>query len=203
MSESPFEIIAGPAEVYVAPVGEAFPLINAVPAGNWVRLGRTKGGVNAKHNQSLKELRADQDTAPAKISRTEESMVVSFALADLTLENYAKVLNNVIVTDTPPGSGVAGYRTVTMYQGQSVAQIAMLIRAPSPYLSVAIPTGGPSLGLDYRLTRVSQSGNPAVKFLADDMAVLDTEWMVISDPNAATQAERFGHLVAMDAAPLA
>jgi len=198
MAQSPFEIIAGPAEVYVAPVGETFPLINAVPAGNWVRLGRTKGGIGAKHNQSQKELRADQDTAPAKISRTEESMVISFALADLTLENYAKVLNNVTVVDTPPGATTAGFRTITMYQGQSVAQIAMLIRAPSPYLDVQI--GGESLGLDYKLTRVSQSGNPAVKFLADDMAVLETEWQVISDPNAATPAERFGHLVAMDAA---
>jgi hypothetical protein len=197
MAESPFEILAGPAEVYVAPVGETFPLINAVPAGNWVRLGRTKGGVNAQHNQTQKELRADQDTAPAKISRTEESMVLSFALMDLTLENFAKVLNNVAVTDTPPGATTAGYRTITMYQGVTVAQIAMLIRAPSPYLDVQI--GGVSLGMDYRLTRVSQSGNPAVKFLADDAAVLDTEWKVISDPNAATVAERFGHLVAMDA----
>jgi hypothetical protein len=199
MAESPFEMLAGPAEVYVAPVGESFPAINAVPAGNWVRLGRTKGGVGAQHNQTQKELRADQDTAPAKISRTEESMVISFALMDLTLENFAKVLNNVAVVDTPPGADTAGFRAITLYRGPTVAQIAMLIRAPSPYLDVQI--AGESLGLDYRLTRVCQSGNPAVKYLADDAAVLDTEWKVISDPNAATPAERFGHLVAMDAAP--
>jgi hypothetical protein len=164
-----------------------------------VRLGRTKGGVTAQHNQTQKELRADQDTAPAKVTRPEESMVISFALADLTLENFAKVLNNVAVVDTPPGEGTAGYRTITMYQGLSVAQLAMLIRVPSPYLDV--PIGGESLGLDYRLPVVCQSGNPSVKYVPDDMALLETEWKVMSDPNAATPAERFGRLVGMDAAP--
>jgi hypothetical protein len=203
MSVSPFEIIAGPAIVYVAPVGTSFPAVDEAPAVAWLRLGRTKGGVGAQHNQTQVDLRADQDTAPAKVMRTEESMVLTFALADLTLENFGRVLNGILPTDVAPVVGppaVAGYRKMTMYQGLTVAQYAMLIRAPSPYLEVLIAYE--SLGLDYRLTRVSQSGNPSVKFVPDDMALLETEWKVISDPNAvgATLLERFGYLVACDAA---
>jgi len=205
MSSSPFEIIAGPAIVYVAPVGTSFPAVDEAPSGTWLRLGRTKGGVAAQHNQTQVDLRGDQDTAPAKVIRTEESMIISFALADLTLENFGRILNNVAVSDIAPvgptpGPAVAGYRTITMYQGLTVAQVAMLIRAPSPYLEVLIAYE--SLGLDYRLTRASQSGNPKVNFLPNDMATLDSEWKVISDPNAvgATLLERFGKLVACDAA---
>jgi hypothetical protein len=34
-----WEVIAAPLEVWYAPVGEAFPLMDVNPAGNWMRIG--------------------------------------------------------------------------------------------------------------------------------------------------------------------
>src|SRR3989304_7428136 len=95
---SPFEIIAGPATVYVAPVGETFPAVNAVPAGNWLSLGDTDGGVTVEPQQAVNMLRPDQAIGPVKAIRTEVDLHVTFNLAELTLETMAKVLNNVTVT---------------------------------------------------------------------------------------------------------
>ena len=60
MAVSPFEIIAAPATVYVAPVGETYPVIDADPAGKWVSLGETEGGVTVAHQHNVVELRTDR-----------------------------------------------------------------------------------------------------------------------------------------------
>ncbi len=97
MSTAPYEIIAGPADLWVAPVGETFPDVDDAPAGGWVALGDTEGGVKAKHSQSIELLRTDQSTGPVKAIRSEEMLEISTNLAHLTLENFAYLLNRVTV----------------------------------------------------------------------------------------------------------
>lgn len=193
MSTSPFEIIAGPATVYVAPVGTAFPAINAAPSASWTSLGDTEGGVTVTHEQSVTLLRVDQSTGPKKAIRTEEALVISFSLANLTLENYARIMNDVAVTDTAPGTGTAGHRSFKMRLGPDVARFAMLIRGPSPYMDA---------NLQYEIPVVVQSGSPSVSFVRDDKSVLSVEFNAIEDSNASSPADRFGTLRAQDAAPL-
>jgi hypothetical protein len=187
MSTSPFEIIAGPATVYVAPVGEAFPAVNAAPAGNWVSLGDTEGGVTITHDQTVELLRVDQYPGPQKAIRSEEGLMVAFSLANLTLEQYARALNVVTVTTNvgPPHE-----REIPLRQGFDVNQRAMLIRGPSPYMDA---------NLQYEVPIVVQTASPSPVFVRDDKAVLDCEWVALEDPNAATAEERFGVLRAQDA----
>ena len=188
MAVSPFEVIAGPARVWLASVGVTMPGITdndaAILALGFVELGRTDGGVSVAHNESIELIMVDQVTGPVKAIRTEETIVVSFSFANLTLENYAKVLNNVAVATV-----AAQERSITLYQGVTVQQFAMLVRGDSPYEDSV---------LQFELPVVSQTGSPSLTFTRDDKAVLETEWTTLEDQNASSDAEKFGTLRAGD-----
>lgn len=194
MAKTPFNIIAGPAFVYVAPVATAFPSIDTdPPGGSWALLGRTEGGVNVAHNESVTPLRIDQLTGPVKLIRTEETLVITFGLAEIDLEAYAYVLNSATVTDTAAGSGTAGHRAIPLYMGPDVALLAMLVRGPSPYMDAF---------MQYEVPVVGQTASPTLDFTRTDKAVLKVSWTAIEDPDAVSEATRFGTLRAQDAAAL-
>lgn len=177
----------------MAATGTAFPLINATPAGTWTLLGNTEGGIGVSHDFSIEMLRVDQKSGPQKAIRTEENLIITFALAELTLEQYAKALNNAVVTDVAPGAGVAGHRSFKLRQGFDTALFAMLVRGPSPYMDA---------NMQYEVPVVCQTGAPGLTFVRDDKSVLELEWQAIEDRAAATDADRFGTLRAQDAAPI-
>lgn len=200
MSTTPYEVIAGPFEVYQAAVGEAFPVIDVTPAGNWAKIGTsgdrniTEDGVTVKHEQEIEEFRGLGGTGPQKVFRTSEDLIVSFTLADLTLEQYRLTLNGNTVTDTAASSGVAGHRDLYMYRGLDVSQVALLIRgAFSPY---------GQFNMQFEIPVCFQMGSPEVVFQKGTPAALAFEYKAIEDPNASTEKARFGTIVAQDAAAL-
>jgi len=186
MPVSPFEIIVGPADVWVAAVGTAFPAVSASPAADWKSLGKTDGAVSVSHAQTQAKIRVDQKTPPLKIVRTEEDITVSFGLAEITLETYARILNNATVT---PDAGPPAIKSFPLHQGVDVAQFAMLIRGGSPYMNA---------NMQYQLPKVSQSGAPGITFSKGDKAVLSTEWAVLYDSTQSASFE-LGKLVAQTA----
>lgn len=189
MATSPFEIIAGPADVYIGPVGEAFPDVDTAPVGNWVTLGETEGGVKVVHNQSVEMLYTDQNTGPRKAIRSQEGLSIEFALAELSLETYATALNDATVTPNSNGSLAGTTRSMALYQHVDVAEYALLVRGPSPYMDAF---------MDYRVPVVIQMGEPTLSFVKNDKAVFEVKWMAMVDPNAAAVEDRFGALVAQD-----
>ena len=53
-NSDPFEILAGPADIYVAPIGTAFPLVNVAPAVDWVHPGaRFQVASSPRHAPSM------------------------------------------------------------------------------------------------------------------------------------------------------
>src|SRR5688572_27929940 len=94
-SNEPFDQLTGVLKVYLAPVGEIVPAVNAAPAGGWVWLGETDGGQKLTHGGALTFLRDDNHQGPVKAIRPEESVMVEFTLVKMTLENYAPLLNQV------------------------------------------------------------------------------------------------------------
>ena len=187
---SPFEIIAGPAVVYLAPVDTLFPGIEVAAADNgigqpfefFVDLGRTDGGVTVTFDQSIQLIRTDQVTGAVKAIRTEETLTVAFNLADLNLENFAQALNLT-------AQGVVDLSTeksIPLYQGVAVQQFAMLVRGDSPYAADQF--------LQFELPVVVQTGSPSVAFIRDDKAVLETEWTVLEDQAALNDSLKFGTL---------
>lgn len=196
---APFEVIASPVTLWLAPTGTAFPLINVAPAGTWIKVG-TSGelnydevGVTVDHGQTIVQWRSLGDGTTRKVFRTDETLQVGLTLVDLTLEQYALALNHNAVTTTAPGVGVAGFKKIGLSRGIDVAQKALLMRGPSPY--------GDSWNLQYEVPFAFQTGNPKPTFQKGNPAGLALEWTVIADAGAATPSERFGRLVAQNANP--
>jgi hypothetical protein len=194
---APYEIIAQPFTVWIAPVGEAFPLIDAAPAGNWSKIGTSgdrnysEDGVVITHGQSQEVFRASGSTGPIKAFRTEEEMTIGFSLVDVSLEQYARALNGNTVTDVPEGSE-AGFRSIGLSRGLSVQQRALLVRgAGSPY--------GDDFNMQYEVPVCVQAGEPEVTYVKSAPAMLALSYMVLEDPSASSEDERFGRLIAQDA----
>jgi|SRR5690606_24641249 len=195
----PYEIIAAPFTLWVAPVGTAFPAVDDAPTDPWVKIG-TSGNLNydsdtgvvVSHPQSINKFRGLGDSGPRKVFRGEEDLIIRIALADVTPEQYAQAINGNAVTDTPPGSGTAGTRKLGLSRGFTVNTVALLVRGDaSPYGATGV--------MQYEVPIAAQVGNPEVVYRKDQAALLQLEWHALVDPNAASVDERFGRLVAQDA----
>lgn len=173
----PYEIVASPLTVWVAPVGTAFPDVDAVPSGTWFKLG-TSGdknydddGVTVSHEQSLEVFRGAGSTKPRKAWRTEEDIVVGFTLVDVSASQYAKILNDAAVDTEVAGPGTPGTKTVTLDQGIEVSQLALLARGVSPE--------GEEFVAQYQIPRCYQSANPSPVYGKTGPAGLECEFRTL------------------------
>jgi hypothetical protein len=139
MSSAPFYMIMEPASAWVAPVGTAFPLLAAAPAGSWLALGTdgnrsfSNDGVKISVSQKVTLARPDGATGPVKAARTEEDVMIELTLWDATVEQVKHALNEAAITTVAAGSGTAGYKSIPLGRGAAVAQVALLVREVSPY----------------------------------------------------------------------
>lgn len=195
----PYEVLAAPFTLYVAPVGTAFPDVADVPDPNdWTKIGTSGAlnydsdeGVKVEHAQDLNPWRSLGDSGARKVFRSEEDLKVSLKLADVTLEQYQWAINSNTVTDSPGTPGVTGYRKLGLSRGFTVATMALLIRGNiSPY--------GEEWYMQYEVPIAAQTGSPQVEYMKDTPALLALEWMALVDPSAATEDERFGRIVVQD-----
>ena len=195
----PYEIIMAPFLVYKAPLDETFPDVDAVPGGNWVAIG-TNGlgnlsddGVSVSHEQTLVKKRNSGGTGPIKVVRTEEELIITLTLEDVSIETYAKILNDQTLTDTAADADDAGFRYIRLHQGSTVETFSLLIRGDASAY-------GSSFKTQYEIPVAYQSGNPKPVFKKGASADLQVEFTVLEDPDAATEATRFGTLRMQDAA---
>jgi len=198
---APFEIIAAPFTAYFAPLGEAFPLIDAAVAGNWVKIGTSgpesydEEGVTVTHEEEVNEARPLGSTGAVKAFRISESLVISFTLWDVSLEQYALALNQNAVVTTAAGAGTAGFKEVPFYRGEQVSTMALLLRADvSPY--------GDAMKMQYEVPYCYQSGSPQVVYRKGEPAAIALEFRALVDPNAATALDKFGRLVGQHQLPI-
>lgn len=186
MATTPFEIISGPATVYIAATGTAMTAINVTPSGGWSSLGYTDGGVTVRKTQSVELLTVDQFTGPVKAIRSEEGLEIEFELAQCTLDNYLKVLNNVTVTTG--GSPVT--KSGPMHLGFDVQRWALLIRGASPY---------GAWNLQWEVPVVVQTDEPEISLVKDDKATIKCTFTALEDLSAGSDDLRFGNVRAQSA----
>jgi len=181
-NEEPFEILTGPATIYLGEVGVDAPLIDVVPdPEDWVDVGDTEGGVSVDISQDTTELSTDQKIAAVKIIRTGEGITVTFSMAEATLENLALILDGLEVTVVPPGKGTAGYRHFNLARGAGpMKQHGLLIRGPSPY---------GDYNMQFLFAQVVMTGAPKIALVKDDKVVFDTEWKALYDLDDGTVCE--------------
>lgn len=137
---APHEIVAAPLTVWLAPVGFAFPDVDEtpIPTMGWEKLGTSgdknydEDGVTVTHGQTIEVFRPAGSTAARKAWRTEEELLIGFTLVDLSAAQYARVLNDVTVTQTAAAAGVPGTDAFPLLQGLDVTLFALLARGASP-----------------------------------------------------------------------
>jgi hypothetical protein len=133
---APHEIILAAADIWTAPVGTAFPLVDVAPAVAWIILGkagslnRSEDGVTLTLGQELFDVRVDGSAYPVKQGRLTEEATIAMTMYDLTLEQLRIVFNQNTVTAS---AGPPPTKSMSLERGSTVANFAMLMRNPSPY----------------------------------------------------------------------
>lgn len=196
---TPYEVVAQPFTLWVAPVATAFPDTDESPSGSWTKVGTSgdlnysEDGVTVTHSQSVELWRALGSTGPRKAFRGEEELRIALTLVDVSLEQYKNALNYNTVTDTAASAGEPGYRKIGLSRGLAVNQRALLIRGGdgSPY--------GDSFTMQYEIPIAVEAGEPEVVYNKTEPAGLALEFVALEDPSAGSDDERFGRLVAQDA----
>lgn len=194
---APFEIIGAPYTIYLAPVGTAFPLLGVTPAVTWFKLG-TSGdknysddGVTVTHGQNIEVFRGAGATAPRKAFRTEEDLLIEFGLADVSPDQYAKVLNDATVTTVPASTGIVGQKNFVLWQGVIVKTFALLARGVSSI--------DDAFQAQYEVASCFQSGEPDPTYNKGEPTILSCE---LSALDAAGDGAGFGRLRVQSAAAL-
>lgn len=171
MATTPFEIIGAPFTIYLADVGATFPDIDETPdPGDWFKLGTSgdknydEDGVKVSHPQTIEVFRSAGSTVPRKAFRTEEDLIVEFNLADMSPEQYAKIIDDAAITTQAAGVGTPGKKTFSLYKGPEVATFALLARGPSSVVD--------GMNSQFELDSVFQSGEPEPVFTKGKAAVL-------------------------------
>lgn len=200
MNTVPYEVLAAPYTLYIASVGTTFPDVDETPGVSWFKVGTSGNlnyddgaGVTIEHPQTIVKWRSVGDAGSRKVFRTEEDLIVRMVVVDMTLEQYALAINNNTVTDTPAGVGTPGTRKLGLSRGFQVSTKALLIKGhESPY--------GEDWTSQYEIPVAAQAGSPTVTVSKKGQpAALALEWHALVDPNAASEDERFGRLIAQDA----
>ena len=198
---TPYEIIGSPLNVWLAPVGEAFPTLDQAPAGNWQLLGtngnrnHSEEGLTVRHSKSLNKARPAGATGAVKAFLNEEDLMFSLVLWDMTLEQYAKALNDNAIATVAAGAGTVGYKKIGMSgSATAIKEFALIARGPSPY--------DETLNMQYCVPRCVDTGSASPVFRKATPAALQLEFSALEDLGAANDEERFGYIIAAHAAAL-
>jgi len=181
----PTDILVGVGTLYIATANTAKPALNATPSASWTSLGETKDGVKVNRSQNIEAFSSDQRTGKVKAVRTEEGVTVETNLIQSTLENLADVINGT-VSATAAGSGTVGYKSLKLHSGATVTQYALLFRGQSPY-------GAAYVGQFY-VPYGYMDDDAEMEFTKDGEVLIPVKFEALEDPNAATEADRFGQV---------
>lgn len=198
---APYEILAGPLDLWLAPPGTAFPLISAAPGAGWAMVGTagirnySDDGVTVEHIQKIDTATPAGALGPVKAWRTEEGLLIGITMWDVSLEHYATALGGAAPTTTAAGAGAAGFKKIGLSRGTDVLTYALLARGKSSAY-------GDAFKLQYEVPVCFQNANPKPVFKKGTPAGLAMEFMALEHAAAASDLERFGHLVMQHQAPL-
>lgn len=176
------EILAGPLTLWLAPRGEAFPLIGTAPAGNWELIGEsgtknfTDDGVTITLGQSIEKFTPAGSTFARKAFRTEESMEIGVTVADVRSEVVQKALNENALTET------TGQREVSLLRGVDVHEYALLARGTSPYEDT-----GDNVG-QFQVPAVYLMSEPEVAYVKGTPAGVELTFDTL-EPDTAEEAD--------------
>ncbi len=194
LNATPYEVIAAPFTLWVAPVGTQFPAVDEEPnSSDWTLVGSAgplnydEAGITLQQPQSIAFWRSLGDSGSRKAFRSSEDLKIGLMIVDLTLEQYALALNGNAVTATPASTGVPGTKKIGLSRGFTVDTRALLLRGPSPEMANG--------AMQYECPRAAQTGSPAPVLVRDKPAALAVEWTAMIDEAATSEDEYFGRII--------
>lgn len=176
---TPYEILAAPFTAYLASANTAEPT-DLTSTSGYTLIGTNgnanydEDGVHLKHADKQSDFRGLGKTGVLKTWRQEEDLSVEFTVYDMTVENYAKALNNLAVTTIGASGGVTAAKSTPMLQGYDVALFALLLR--SSYNAL-----GDSFVTQYWIPVVAQAATPEPVFKKGEPAGLKFEFKALQD----------------------
>lgn len=180
MAEAPYEMVIGPAEVYFAPVGTAFPTVNATPGAPWVRIGTSgadnysEDGVVVRRSLASSDIRALGSTAIRKAAITETGFEVEFSVMDMSPKEMLLAFggDETAITVTAQGSGVAGNQAFDVPTAPVPIHRAILVRfGQSPF--------GNGLNSQFEVFSAYQAGEAEGTFSKSDPFTQGQLWRAI------------------------
>lgn len=201
---APYEIIASPATLWIAPALTARPDLSLATydpetiAAPWVKIGTsgelnyTEAGVKVSMPQEVNKWKALGDTGSRKAFRLGEDVMVEVNVADLTLEQWAHALNGNTVTQVASASGSTfGVRKLGLSRGPAVNAFAILVVVPSPY--------GANLWGHIWLPRAINEGSSDLTYQKSEPGALLLQFSSMVNTAAASEDEYFGVIEGQDA----
>jgi hypothetical protein len=120
---------------------------------------------------------------------------VTFTVWDLTLEQYRVAHSFVEITTTAAGVGTPGTKSLQLYRGRNLGEMALLIRGDvSPY--------GEGMSMQYEIPYCFMSGNPKPVLRKGEPAGIELTFTLMRNPSAVTAEQSFGRLVQQYQQPL-
>lgn len=172
------EIVNGPMTIYWAPVGEAFPLVDAAPAGNWVVLGTSgdknyhEDGVIVQMDQTLEYFTPLGSTIAKCAFRTSQEISVLVTMVDMSLDEVRVAMNqNVVTIDAGPPPT----KTLDLDYGTAVDDIALLVRGDAKSPEVAAG------GVQFEFNRVVEQASHALAYVKGEPVGLEMEFRGLLD----------------------
>lgn len=180
------EVVGSPYSVYVAPVGTPAPALDAAESSfspvNWFLLG-TNGinnqgtaGVTVNLGRTTTDFTPAGGTLPVKSWTTDEKITVGGSLVDVSIEQFAMILDDATITTVAAGSGNPGHKSINLVRGVNVHYYALLVRGISPY-----DDGTGTMKAQYAFSRVFQSASQQPKYLKGTPAELAWEFTISGD----------------------
>ena len=151
-------IVVGPGELFLAPVGTAPPdeEQNILNWAGWTNLGFTDGGLEVEYTPEAADHFVDQELGPVKTTLTAEQFVVRAPLAEATLQNLNKAISASTFSQVAAGGGITGKDILTVGTGP-LTEFALGFEAESPE-SQADGTQGWRLLIVWRVLSVAAIG---------------------------------------------
>lgn len=87
------QVVAGPAVIYVAPVGTAAPTNSIAFPSPWFQVGYTDAGVDFIYTPTIKEEYVDEEAAPVLDILEKEKAVIQAHLAESNLVNLSLAIS--------------------------------------------------------------------------------------------------------------
>lgn len=175
---APYEVLAGPFTIYIAAVGTAFTDVTvSSPSGSWTKLGTTgtdnydDSGVTVSLTPTYKDFTPAGSTAPTKVWRVTEAIEVSFNLVDMSMAQFAKLMNGVTQTDTSATASFGAQSSSPLLMGTGVSLFALMARALSPTSD--------ALASQFQLPIVYQAGQPKIVGKLGDPMKLEAKWTAL------------------------